>query len=122
MADEVRNLAAQSSAAAKDTGELIKDSIDKAEFGVQIADETSVSLNGIIEGINESGKIVNDIAEFSEEQRVAITHINIGIEQVAQVVQKNGKSAEESALSSEVMSRQSNILQDAISKFTFKKL
>ncbi|MCL2223135.1 MAG: methyl-accepting chemotaxis protein, partial [Oscillospiraceae bacterium] len=44
VAEEVRNLAAKSAEAAKDTESLIADSVAKAELGSKIADETSASL------------------------------------------------------------------------------
>ena len=120
VAEEVRSLASQSSAAAKDTGILVKNSIEKAELGVYIADETAASLSQIVSGIKESGKLVNDIAGFSEEQRVAITQINMAIEQVALIVHRNGKTAEESARSSETMNLQAEVLQELMSEFKLR--
>ena len=45
VADEVRSLAAKSAEAAKDTGVLISNSMEKAEYGARIANETAVSLD-----------------------------------------------------------------------------
>ncbi len=117
VAEEVRNLAAKSAEAAKDTGNMIADSMDKAELGVQIANDTAASLTDIVTGINESNKIVNDIAKSSEEQSIAITKINDGIDSVAQVVQQNSATAEESAAASEEMNSQSNVLQELVMRF-----
>ena len=120
VAEEVRNLAAKSAEAAKDTGALIANSIEKAELGSRIADATSASLVGIVSGINESSQIANEIAKSSEEQYAGITQINVGIDQVAQVVQQNSATAEESAAASEEMSGQSNVLEGLISQFRLK--
>ena len=120
VADEVRSLAAKSAEAAKDTGTLIENSIEKATLGVRIADETAASLSEIVSGINESNQLVGEIASSSEEQSVGITQINIGIDQVAQVVQQNSATAEESAAASEEMSAQSALLQELISQFHLK--
>ena len=121
VADEVRSLAAQSSKAAQETAVMIEESIKKVELGAGIASQTAQSLEEIVQGIKESSKMVDEIAEFSEEQRVAISQINIGIEQVAQIVNLNSKTAEESAIASEVLSKQSDNLWKAISKFNLKK-
>jgi methyl-accepting chemotaxis protein len=120
VAEEVRSLAAKSADAAKDTGTLIESSIEKAELGVKIASETNDSLTQIVEGIVESNKISNDIAESSDRQAVAIAQINTGIDQVAQVVQQNSATAEESAAASEELSGQSSLLSDMIAQFKLK--
>ncbi len=120
VAEEVRNLAAKSAEAAKDTSALIIDSIEKAELGSDIAQRTSESLVEIVSEINKSSDIVAQISKSSEEQSVAIAHINKGIEQVAHVVQQNSATAEQSAASSEEMSGQASILEELISQFKIK--
>ncbi len=120
VAEEVRSLAAKSAEAAKDTSSLIMDSIDKAELGSHMAEETSSSLQEIVAGINESTLIVTDIAKSSEEQTIAIAQINKGVDQVAQVVQQNSATAEQSAASSEEMSGQASILEGLVSQFKIK--
>ena len=117
VAEEVRNLAAKSAEAAKDTGNLIENSIEKANLGVRIAGETAESLTEIVSGINESSRLVGDIATSSEAQSLAIGQINVGIDQVAQVVQQNSATAEESAAASQEMKGQSDMLQQLISQF-----
>jgi len=120
VAEEVRNLAAKSAEAAKDTGGLIANSMEKAELGAKIAEETASSLTEIVSGINESTQLVSEIAQSSEEQSMGITQINTGIDQVAQVVQQNSATAEESAASSEEMSGQSSVLEQLIAQFKLK--
>jgi len=120
VADEVRSLASKSAEAAKDTGDLIANSIDKAELGARIAGETAASLVEIVTGINESTQIVGDIAISSEEQSVGIQQINVGIDQVAQVVQQNSATAEESAAASEEMNAQSAILERLVAQFQLR--
>ena len=120
VAEEVRNLAAKSAEAAKDTGGLIADSIEKAELGAQIANDTAASLEVIVSGINESSQIVTQIAISSEDQSAAITQINTGIDQVAQVIHQNSATAEQSAAASEQMSGQSTMLEDLVAHFRLK--
>jgi len=120
VAEEVRNLASKSAEAAKDTGNMIQNSMEKAELGSRIAGETATSLKEIVSGINESSQLVGEIAKASESQSLGISQINTGIDQVAQVVQQNSATAQESAAASEEMSSQSTMLEELISQFKLK--
>ena len=120
VANEVRNLAAKSAEAAKETKFLIDDSIGKAEVGVCITEETSASLSEIVSGINESASLVAEIARLSEEQSLSISQINTSVDQVTQVVQQNSAAAEQSAAASEEMSGHSELLRKLISQFRIK--
>ncbi len=120
VAEEVRNLAAKSATAAKDTGDMIKNSIDKSERGALIAQETAASLKQIVDGINESSQIVSAIAQSSDEQSEGISQINVGVDQVAQVVQQNSATAQQSAAASEEMSSQSDTLENLMSQFKLR--
>ncbi|MCL2125039.1 MAG: methyl-accepting chemotaxis protein [Oscillospiraceae bacterium] len=120
VAEEVRNLAAKSAEAAKETGSLIENSIEKANLGVRIAGETAESLAGIVSGINESSQLVGEIARSSEEQSMGITQINTGIDQVAQVVQHNSATAEEEAAASEEMSSQAALLRELVAQMRLR--
>ena len=120
VADEVRSLAGKSAEAAKNTGVMITNSIEKAEMGAGIASDTATSLIEIVEGINENSRMVGEIATSSAGASDAIGQINIGIDQVAQVVQQNSATAEESAASSEEMSSQSEMLRSLVSQFKLK--
>ncbi|MCL1805459.1 MAG: methyl-accepting chemotaxis protein [Clostridiales bacterium] len=120
VAEEVRNLASKSAEAAKETGTMIENSMEKAEFGSRIAGETAESLTEIVNGINESSRLIRSIAQASEEQSTGIEQVNVGIDQVAQVVHQNSATAEESAAASEEMSSQSVLLHDLIAQFKLK--
>lgn len=120
VAEEVRNLAAKSAEAAKDTGGLIANSIEKSELGARIANETSLSFTEIVKEINESNTITLEIARSSEEQAAGIEQINEGIDQVTQVVQQNSATAEQSAAASEELNSQSDLLEQMISRFKLR--
>ena len=121
VAEEVRNLASKSAEAAKDTGDMIQNSMDKSELGFRIAGETATSLAEIVNGIKESSQLVMEIAQSSDEQSQSISQINVGIDQVAQVVQQNSATAQESAAASQEMSSQSDTLQQMVAQFKLKK-
>jgi len=120
VAEEVRNLASKSAAAAKDTGNMIQNSMEKAGLGSRIAGETAESLREIVLGINETSGLISEIAFASDEQSSSIEHVNIGIEQVSNVVGQNSATAEQSAAASQELSSQSSMLERLIGQFKLK--
>ncbi len=121
VAEEVRNLAQRSAAAAKETAEMIEGSIKKTEVGTKIAEETSKALEEIVVGSAKVTDLIGEIASASKEQAQGIGQINTGLSQVDQVTQQVTASAEESASASEELSSQSLQLKQMLTKFRLKK-
>lgn len=121
VAEEVRNLAARSANAAKETTSMIEGSIKKVDAGTKIANDTALALNQIVEGIAKAAGLVGDIAIASNEQASGIAQVNQAINQVAQVVQTNSSTSEESAAASEELSSQAELLKDLVNKYKLKK-
>jgi methyl-accepting chemotaxis protein len=122
VAEEVRNLAARSANAAKETTDMIEGSIKKVEGGTKIANQTADALNKIVDGVARVANLVGDIAVASNEQASGIEQINQGIMQVSQVIQTNSATSEESAAASEELSSQAEMLKDEVSRFKLKKI
>ena len=120
VAEEVRNLAARSANAAKETTEMIEGSIKKVEAGTNIANHTAGALNVIVENVTKAANIVSDIAVASNEQATGIAQINQGITQVSQVTQTNTATAQQSAAASEELSSQAQLLKEMVGRFKLK--
>ena len=116
----MRNLAQRSAGAAKETTQLIEESIRKVKEGNRIANDTAQALNRIVGGVQKATDLVGGIATESNEQAMAVAQLNTGIEQVSQVTQTNSATAEESAAASEELSSQATILKDMVGRFTLR--
>ena len=102
VAEEVKNLANRSQTAARETNQLIENSLRLADAGTKIAHDTQEALESIVGSIDKLSDVMN------------------GIEQISIVVQQNSATAQESAAASQEMSSQSTTLQELISQFKLK--
>ena len=121
VAEEVRNLAGRSQKAARETGELIENSLMTVEEGTKLAGSTDKALSEIVGSIDKMSGIISDISGLSEQQSDGISTIVSGVEEVYSVVIKNSAAAEESAATAQELSSQSEMLQNMISAFELKK-
>lgn len=117
VAEEVRNLAARSAQAAKETAELIEGSVQKTANGTQIAGQTEAALKEIVTAVIKATDLVSEIAAASNEQSQGIGQINQGLNQIDQVTQQNTANAEESAAAAEELSGQAEQLRQMLSRF-----
>lgn len=122
VAEEVRALAAKSANAAKETTELIENSIRKVETGTKIANETADSLEKILLEVDKVAELVATIASATHEQASSIEQINVGVSQVSQVVQTNAATAEESAAASEELSAQAEQMKQSVNVFKINEV
>ena len=120
MADEVRNLAAKSADAAKNTTELIEKTLHVVETGSSLTDLTQESLNSVVEGAGNVTALIREISTASSEQGQAINHIKDSIDQISTVIQSNSATSEESAAASQELAGQAQILKALIGKFQLR--
>lgn len=121
VADEVRNLAGKSADAAHDTTVLIERAVAAVENGNNITNETAQAVSEVEARSGGVSDIVNKIAAASLEQSDMVKQVNIGVEQISNVVQTNSATAEESAAASQELSAQAQTLQKLVSRFTFRE-
>lgn len=110
VAAEVRKLAERSQVAAAEINDLSSNS-------VTVADRSGRLLEQIVPNIQNTAKLVQEIAASSSEQNSGANQINNAIQQFNQVIQQNAAGAEEIASSSEELSAQAESLKETVSFF-----
>ena len=108
VAEEVRSLAQKSAEAAKETTQIIDDSIKQINQGNNEAQTTNDSFEIIINKIDKTVNLISEITLSSKEQDEGMKQINQAMEQVDQVTQIMASNSEESSASSNELKIQAN--------------
>ena len=121
VANQVNVLADQSAQAAKESAALIESSVSAVEKGMVVAKETAAQLEEVADTSKIITREVTGIAETLETQTAEMKQINIGIEQINDVVQTNSATSQECAAASEQMNNEADGLRKMIRKFKVAK-
>ena len=116
VAEEVRSLAAKSAEAAKNTAELIAESIDQGAKGVSASSAVAASIEKLATSAEKAKTLTNEIAEAAAEQTKGVAQINQGIAQLNTVTQQNSAASEEIAASAKEMTGQADNLTTVAAK------
>lgn len=114
VADEVRNLAQRSAQAAKDTAELIEESIRRAETGASNVDHVVGAIAGIADTVRQVKGIVDQVSEASRQQAQGIQQVAQAIAQMESVTQQTAATAEENAAASVELTSQAEMTMELV--------
>ena len=103
VAAEVRALAQRSAQAAKEIKGLISASTTQVDQGVLLVTQTGEALARIVAKVVEINTIVSDIASSAQEQATGLQQINIAVNQMDHVTQKNAAMVEEATAASHAL-------------------
>ncbi|NLL38183.1 MAG: HAMP domain-containing protein [Clostridiales bacterium] len=117
VAEEVRNLAARSAEAARQTTLLINRAITDVEEGYDLADKTAKVFEDVTVKAESAEVSVLEIDRASETQSLEIQQIKENIKQISDVVQMNTAASQETAAASQELLSQSELLNEQIAKF-----
>ncbi len=106
VADEVRNLAMRAADAAKNTAEIIEDTVKKVRECATMVTRANGAFSKMEGGSRRIGELVAEIAAASSEQAEGIDQINKAVSQLDQVVQQNAAHAEQTASASSELQHQ----------------
>jgi methyl-accepting chemotaxis protein len=117
VASEVRNLAARSSAAAKEIKELISSSVEQVDAGARLVAQAGATMQEVVESVQRVTGIVAEISIATREQTEGIEQINTAIMQMDQTTQQNAALVEQAAAAASAMSDQASDLEKLVSRF-----
>ncbi|CAI3633358.1 putative chemotaxis protein [Clostridium neonatale] len=121
VAEEVRKLAEEVKIAAGDTREIIEHAISKAGEGSMLANETAESLHIIVKNVVRTTELSKKVSEVSNSQSIAIAQMVEGVNQIADVVEKNSSTLEEITNSTNELSRQATRVDGELARYKVKK-
>ena len=105
----------------KESAALIKTSVNAVGKGVLLAEETAQQLEEIAKSSKMITEEVSGIADTLATQTEEIQQINVGIEQINDVVQSNSATSEECAAASQEMNNEAEHLRDMIRELKVAK-
>ena len=114
VAGEVRDLAAQSAAAAKQTAQLVEASLLRVKEGSEVAAGTARSLH---ESVEEMGKISAEMKNIRldfQKQTSAFRQLAQSVDAISAVVRKNTDSARDGASAGEHLRRSAELLKEKV--------
>ena len=117
VADQIRQLAEQSTKSAVGTRQLIEGSIQEVMEGNKAAERAATAIETVVDGIQEIAESSKKISEVSRDQADAMKQAELGITQISEVVQSNSATAEESSATSEELSAQAITMNELSGQF-----
>ncbi|MCL2699400.1 MAG: methyl-accepting chemotaxis protein, partial [Defluviitaleaceae bacterium] len=117
VADEVRNLANRSKKSAEEISKFLQGSLEKIGEGKSIANQTSNSLNEIVQQVSDISKMIGGFADVAAAQESGIADVSDGIRKIAAVTQANTSSSEEEAAFSQELSSQAEVFKNTVARF-----
>lgn len=114
VADEVRNLAQRCAQAAKDTAQLIEESIARTDAGKAKLDHVAVAIQSITESAHRAKTLVEQVNLGSQEQTTGLDEVAKSITQIQTVTQTTASNAEDAASASQELKAQADGLREIV--------
>ncbi|MGA1931449.1 methyl-accepting chemotaxis protein [Arcobacter sp. YIC-464] len=119
VAQEVRNLANRSAEAAKEIKDLVESATNKAKTGKDVTTEMINGYNELDENINSTIELINEVANASKEQQLAMNQINDTVNSLDQATQQNATLASSISDMAENTTSLAVQLQGVVNKTSF---
>ena len=116
VAEEVKNLAERSAAAAKEITGIIETSIDQVKMGTDAANRTKASFGEILQSIKKTSDLIGEIAISAKEQAEGMNQIATAMGSVDQITQQNASASEETAAAAEELNAQAIAMLESVAQ------
>lgn len=117
VAEEVRKLAVKSAQAAKETTQMIEDCYQKVEEGTILLKETAELFNYMAKSTEEESQLIEDMNLKIQDATEHIDGVGKSIHQVAEVVQSNSATSQETAAASSELAKEAAGLKEKMEQF-----
>ncbi len=117
VAGQVKNLADESAHAAGETNKLIERTVAAVEKGILIADETAANMAEVMKGAKEATDKMEQTSQNLTRDVQNMNQINENIVRVAEIVDNNSATSEETAAVSEEQKAQVESMVTLVDKF-----
>ena len=114
VADEVRNLAQRSAQAARDTTQLIEESIIRASEGKDKLDEVARAITVLTNSSLQAKALVEEVYAGSQEQSRGIAQISRTVLQMEQLTQQLAATAQEGAAAGQGLASQAHRVDEIV--------
>ena len=117
VAEQVKNLAEESANAAGETKKLIETTVAAVRKGISFADVTAESMNSVISKAQESIGMMNKISIELREEVTNMYQIDSDVARVAEIVDNNSATSEETAAVSQQQTAQVATMVQMLEQF-----
>jgi methyl-accepting chemotaxis protein len=114
VAEEVRSLAQRCGQAARETSELIEESIALSHSGKSKVDDVAAAIRSLAEQSAGVSTLVDEVQVGSREQLRALERIGTALEQIEDVTQHSAAGAEEGSAAADELTAQAGALRDVV--------
>ena len=118
VADEVRNLALRSAQSAKDTANLIDESMVASTSGADKVEHLGNAIRDITAAIGQAKQLVDQVSAASVQQATGFDQVSQAVAEMEKVTQSTAATAEESAAASEELNAQAEVAKSQVDRLT----
>lgn len=117
VADEVLKLSKQVKDSVDETKAIVNNSIDAVHAGSRLAEKAAIDIYSIVDDVNNVSDLVKKISIDSKDQLESMNQITYKIDDISGVIEENLDIVNETAVSTEELVSQADVLRNEIAKF-----